>query len=677
VPNALAEALAAAGIELIGDLASLVPDGEEVLTPIHGAGRPIPPGRVAIGGRVRRRWSVVRPDGVTSHAIVQGAGPAGLIWEHTPSVLRDTALGALPPDARVVVVGEWSGGALHDPEVVALAAGETSEGDDRRTVRLATYLGVDGRLIRAGVSALAGPLGRLRDPLPADVVAAAKLEAPGEAIAGIHLRGAAGSRRRLAFEEAFLLQLGLSWPRFVGPRERGVAHPLQHALLARLAPAFGLTLSDAEALAFEDVKRDLRRSTPGMRILSGSADVAARLAIHACVLVAESRAQVLVVCPDATSAEERLTRFEPIFREAGLVAKALVGEPSRATREALRRGEIHAVFAGIDTRPDDLEWRRLGLIAAFERPPFGGTLRRLSADARSGRPDLLIVPGETVPWATAIAAWPALDVSAISPRRSPLHVEVAPAAARAGVYARAAARAPRDQVLVTFPQVGGTDAVDLRDAIRLVRALESDGFAGKRIALYHGSMARDERARVAEDVLHHRVDVVVATTRYEEGGPLGGIGAVLVEQAQGEDPARVRQLMGVPRGPASWLALILGDDAAAPAWMAVLSEPRFEVATGGPPVPQLRWAGDDAIGWEARGAAHELLAEDPGLRRSPELARQVRDRWSDWFPAPVEAEAAETEGEDTDDEGGWPCPIPDVPAVAGEKKRRRRRKKKR
>ncbi len=671
LPGPLAEALLGAGLEFVSDLATLVPEGEEVLSPIHGAGRPIPPGRVAVGGRVARRWAVASPRGTTAFAILTGADRATLQWVDTPRQLQDLALAALVPNSRAVVVGHWEGGVLREPEVVHPGGGD-NEPEDRRTVRLAAVTGIEARLFRAALHLLTGALGRLREVLPAELVSAAGLIPHGEALTGVHLRGSAEGRRRLAFEEALLLQLALAWTRFSGARERGISHPLQHTLLARVAAQLGLGLSDEAALAFEDVKRDLRRSASGMRVVSGSTEIGARLALHACILVAESRAQVFVACPDSVTAEERLTEMEPALREAGFVARCFVGEPSRANREALRRGEIHVVFAAPDSVPVDLEWRRLGLVVVFERAPFGGLTRQVATDGRAGRPDLLVVAGSSVSWATAVLAWPGFDVTHLAVARRPVHLEIAPATHRAGVYARAAARAPQEQVLVTFPLVGGSDALDLRDGLRLVRALESDGFSGTRVALYHGSMSREERTRVAEDVALHRVDVVVATTRYEEGGPLGRITAVLVEQAQSEDPSRVRKLVGIPRGPGAWVALIHGDDAPSPSWMTGLTEEPRTSAVG---APQLRWAGDDAIGWEARRVAHELLLEDPGLRRLPELARQIRERWSEWFPRAEDA--AEGEGDDPEDDGAIPCPVPEGIAAGGEKKRRRRRRKKR
>src|SRR6185503_441168 len=136
-----------------------------------------------------------------SFALLKGAGTIALRWESTPVILRTAVLSVLAADRRAVLVGDWDGSDLREPELVALAEDSASDADDRRVVRLARYHGLDGRLVRAAVMALAGPLGRLRETLPAEIVAAARLIPAGEAIAGLHLRGSSEARRRLALEE--------------------------------------------------------------------------------------------------------------------------------------------------------------------------------------------------------------------------------------------------------------------------------------------------------------------------------------------------------------------------------------------------------------------------------------------------------------------------------------------
>jgi RecG-like helicase len=693
VPGTLCAILSAAGLEVVGDLASLAPEAEEILQPVHGAGREIPPGRVAVGGRVRRRWSVLSPDGTrVDHAILHGAGRLDARWgPDVPAALRDAWLADLTPDARVILAGSWtSEGVLVDAEPVT--------GDDRHVVHLPIYRGVDARFVRAAVGRMSPSLLRVRDPVPADVLARASLGSLGEALVDAHLRGSArpAARRRLAFDEALLVQLGLGYARFQAART-GIAHPLQHTLVARLSTGSGLDpLDDALAAAFEDIKRDLRRALPMMRLLDGlPGPERGTLAFLAAILVAESRSQVLVISPDAASADQRLALFEPVLREAGLVGRAFAGELGKPARDAIRRGETHILCGGPELLDQGIEFRRLGLVIVFERPPYGEVVRRI-AEGRVGRPDLLVIPWTAVDPATVAGAWPQLDVTRVpGPALAQPEIEIFPASRRTEAYARAAAavRAQR-QALVAFPVVDGVDAVDLRDAARVVRALEAEAFGGMRVALFHGSMSRDDRARVYDDFRHHRLDVLVTTAPLEEGPSAPAVSAVVVDHAEDESPLRIRRLLASLLGRDPWMGLVV-PDAPSPALVAALEALRkpdpgnhevFRPADArlDPPRPAWRWIDLDAPQewWAGRSAAQAILADDPGLRRntgSSDLARWARDRWPDWFPAPLESEVATAEDDDaeSDEEAGWPCPIPEGAPTAGERRRRRRKRKRR
>ncbi|MEQ1505036.1 MAG: hypothetical protein ABMB14_22575, partial [Myxococcota bacterium] len=128
VPD-LAEAFAAASIETVRDLVLRRPAVAETLTPIHGAGREIPDGRAAAGGRIRASYTVYRGSAVAGRwSVVVGAGPLRVRWaEPAPEGWREV-------DRRVVVAGTYGDGALLDAELASA---------DDRGVRLASW-GIPG-----------------------------------------------------------------------------------------------------------------------------------------------------------------------------------------------------------------------------------------------------------------------------------------------------------------------------------------------------------------------------------------------------------------------------------------------------------------------------------------------------------------------------------------------------
>jgi ATP-dependent DNA helicase RecG len=656
---ALLAAFAEEGVETVADLLLLPPIDEEVLRPVHGAGRDIPAGRVAVGGRVRRRWTVFAPGRVRTEVWLQGAGPLRAVWR-TP--VATSAIEALVPGHRVVLVGDLE---VSGAESVLFDAEPGSA--DGQTVRLARYgvEGVDDRAVRQCVARVLPEIDRIRDPLTREVIERTGLPSLDEALRDLHTLGSArpAARRRLAFDEALLVQLGLAAPRFQATRERGIAHGVLHGLASRTCQFGEFSLNDAQQLALEDIKRDLKHPAPMLRVVTGEAGAGKGIvAMLSAIMVAESKSQVLYVTPDAVSAELRYLFAEPSLREVGLVGRLVVGDPPRAQRDAIRRGEVHVIFGSCDLLERDLEFRRLGLVIGEESLTFGRVPARI-AMMRAPRPDLLVLSSTPVPSAVLLSAYGDHDLSVIDPpvtRARPAGT-VFTDERRKEAYREAAERLQIGrQAWVLFPMLqGGMDALDVREARRVVEALESEAFQGRRVALFHGAMTRDERWRAYDDFRHRRSDVLVATAPIEDGPPIPSATVAVIEQADRMGWHRLQRIRGhlAAAGAEAHCAYVLGQlpDAegarqvemvasGVDGWAIGEQEQRDRgleemLAREVPSAARLRWldpsSDRDLLIW-AREEAHRMLEEDPGLRRNDhvDVARALRDRWEDLLSIP-------------------------------------------
>lgn len=677
------EALMAAGLNAVLDLLELIPTGEEHLRPVHGAGRPLPVGeRVAVGGRVRLRVSVLHPDGRREdEVLLHGAGPLRVRLNNP--IVR-AAIDAGLVDGRAIFVGQT----LDVDGVVSLTDPEIAVGDGKQGVRLQHYgvPGVDDRVIRALMRLALAALPRVRDPIPADLVARVGLLPRGEALHALHTAGLArpDARDRVVFDELLLAELGLAAERFQDQRERGHAHTLLHGTGARLCAAADITLSDNQALVLEDIKRDLHQATAMQRVVVSDAGVGrGLLTLLTVCMVCEGRAQVMVLAASAAEAEHRFLFTEPLLREAGLTAKLVTGELSRGMRDAVRRGDVHVVFATHELMQQSLEWRKLGLVIAWEDPPWGAAVTWL--EGVKPRPDLLIYPSMPVAPEVLLAAYPRCEVSRLDDSGGMrVKARIVSEADREATYQRAADAISRgEQVIVVFPTISGQDALTPAEAMRVVRALGDGALLGRRVALFHGSMPADERQQLWSDFRHRRYDALVATAPIEEAPTAPGVSHVVVEQADRVEVARLPRLVGqLSRGErAGYLVLVIGDHAAEAdreRLQALVDAPdgasfgRAElerrgiaalVATSSSNMPAWREVdlARDGNAWlRARMEAHAILAADARLRR-PEhaaLATQVCAHWARLWPDRADA-----------------CPIAPPVDEQGSRRRRRRRRR--
>ncbi len=677
-PLPVAEALSERGVETVLDLLLLRPTGSEVMAPIQGAGRKFDAGAAAMSGRVLCRSTHLGADGSRNPRIrLMGAGRADVALD-SRAVVEE-----LSPGTKATFVGTW------EPDVGTLTAAEEVPQPSNNEVRLQSYgiKGVDDRDVRSIIARLLPHLATVRDPLPGQVAARAGQIGLREALVQLHTRGGDAKKAllRLGFDEALYAHIGLAWRRYHTSRDRGTPVGVLHSLAGRLVARTTFNLSDEQQIAMEDIKRDLLRSTPMCRILTGEVGVGkGTVALQAAVSVAENKGQVMMLAPDAAGAVQRFVFAAPLLREAGLIGRLVEGEISESMRDALSRGEVHVLFGSLDLLDQKIDFRRLGLVIAEERGDWGRALQACE-QLHSPRPHTLLITSTPVGAVVSMTAYSTADWTVLaSGSRKRVSVSVHLAAQRKEAYARAsAAVSAGQQVVVAFPLINGEDALGLRDAMSVVRALEDEHFSGSRVGLFHGAMSRDERRRAYADFEQRRLHVLVATTSIEDAPQLGNVSVVLVEQADRVDLGRLQRIGGFIAGSdhEPEAVLVVGeanaDFEARFAYVerasdgfsindAVVADDLVgNIAEGSAPQPTfvfLDLAVDRDVIWRARRLAHDLLANNPDLRNgwAADVGRWVRDRWRHLWPDAPE---------------DWVCPVQEGGGGQGRKRRRRRRRK--
>ena len=673
--------LADAGVNTVAELLLTAPARETVPGPVHGAGRPLPEGPVAIGGRVRARvtrWSPA-PDGPQPHAtiVLHGAGRLEVAWE---GALDSFTLRRMTRDARVVVTAEV------DAEGVARHGrmGVAHHGPGHRPIYhpdpltdAAWGLAIDRLLPHAESLGDLWPAG-VRDALGlAPLARVATSFAHGEAT-----HPDATAVDRLAFDRSACVQLGRAHARYDRAASvRGVAHTLHHRgmvqleLDGRLAPA-----SERVSAALEAIKRDLRGPAPMARVVMGD-DLRGvdEVTLRTILLVAEARSQVLVVGPDLPSTLLLFERFGGYIERAGLRTLLLAGEPRPTDAEALRKGDLHVVFAGPGVLEQPPEVRRLGMIVVVEQTEHGGPTLRARGTRRPAPHVLTLVRGE-LDAATLWQAFPSADVTRM----------VAPGAQRPSVLP--AAEAEREQTyralaadvaeglgaVVAFPmRRDGGDLMGRRELEHLADSLSAQVFGGEPVGVLHGAMAGEERTRLLKMLRQRRRSIVVSTLPIEVLAEPGRDLAIVVEHADRMDLSRVlalrafagaggrlRPILGAEPSDSARAAFARLVDGASDAAALAAHGAAVGVSPGLPVDPVPAWVSALSVDRlvQARALAHRILAADPDLSAPTHAAALAR----------AHALWPEAMGEEP------PCPLP-APRTArgagpGRRKRRRRRK---
>lgn len=639
-----------------------------------------PEGPVVVRGTVKARYTRFTP-GVRRYEVLLGhdKGDVACRW-----------VGEVPPEVLAARAGAELGlcGQLEvDEERPVLLEGEPLGIDGRGGDWFPRYgiPGVDDALVRAGVrAALRKHADTLQDHLAPEILERHRLVALGQALRDVHFPSNASrkGRSRLGFDELLQVQLGVALLRQRERRERGVANPISHVLVSQAHGMAGWHFTDEQEAAYDDIRRDLRRSQPMARLLQGDVGVGKHAVVQAAMLtVAEGKHQALFLSPDALSAEHRYLFAESFYKSVGIEPMLLTGAPTRAQAEQIKKGEALVIYGTHALARDVPTFRKLGLVVYEEQGTYGAA-DIAPFEVQGQRPDLLVFTPTPVPSALSLNLYGQLAMTVIG-NGVARGVDTASydAGQRQDAYgvARAAIEAGQ-QVMIVFPVIRGQDLLSPSEARRLAEVLASDTFPGAKVGIFNGGMSREERFRAYDDFQHRRTDVLLATTYVEHGPIVPNASVMIVEQAQQFDLVRLHRLRGhVGQG---WrrgqCLLVVGDDPRAEARHNIelllketdgfriaeldLRHRGIEAALGdrAADAPDFAWADpvqERDLLVKTRQEAVRLLNADPGLKRRTNraLLNLVRARF----------------GEETIPDGGAAPP----PGSAGDGGRRRRRRR--
>ena len=675
VGPAIAEKLQAKGLRTVGDLLLNLPRRyEDRRTPRTVAEAPLGERSVIAGKIVKAQEARARRRRLEVLVRDESGGTLVCIWFH----YRPSFLQRFPLHAQVLVSGEvrqgYRGGGkvMHHPDIELLSAsGEPSGlGDDDSFGRVVpVYSDIEGlppRTFRRLAKRAVGEYARfVEDLLPEPVRRRRRLLTLQEALGEAHFperfadelaRGLPGGqpRRRLAFEELFLVQLGLALRRRGVKVEPGIAFRALPEAIDRIVSALPWPLTGAQQRAVGTIADDMRKPEPMNRLLQGDVG-SGKTAVALCAarLAVEDGYQAALMAPTEILAEQHARSLRALLRGSQVHVELVSGSLSQREREhasrLLRSGTAQIVVGTHALAEEATTFHKLGLVIIDEQHRFG-VMTRASLMSKGHRPDVLVMTATPIPRTLQLTLYGDLDASVLDelpPGRTPIATKVYRDAAREKAYevVRRELRAGR-QVYVVLPLVEESEKlVDLKAATKERDRLAMEVFPDVSIGLVHGRQSAAERTEEMERFRRGETKILVATTVIEVGVDVANATVMLIEHAERFGLSQLHQLRGrVGRGAArSYCLLLTGISGAEWAPVArqrlrVMEETTdgFRIAekdlelrgpgeflgtrqSGMPDFAVAELARDQIILKEAREEAFALVEEDPDLHR-PENA---------------------------------------------------------
>ena len=674
VPPRLVEGLNKKGLERVGDLLFLLPRTYEDRRRLSTL-RELRPGErgVAVGTVRMARDLMIRPGKRGFQAVLADeTGSIALTWFQSGPWMKSR----VPVGKRLIVSGELratpGGREMVHPEIEPADEGS---GPSLHTGRIVpVYPGFERheqRQVRALVARVAAMhLGAVEDPLPEELRRRLALPSLGEALARIHQPGSdedlasledhrSPAHRRLAFDELFLLHLGMALRRQGVKHEPGIAFQVDGDRLAKARALLPFTLTRAQARAVAEIGRDMARPEPMHRLLQG--DVGSgktAVAAVAAALAVENGWQVALMAPTEILAAQHHATFARVLGKAGvevtLVTGSGTGSEKRRAREAVESGRARVVVGTQALIQEGIAFEKLGLVLIDEQHRFG-VLQRQALGHKGRRPDVLVMTATPIPRTLAMTLYGDLDLSVLDelpPGRTPITTRVATANRQPEVWEAVELELRKGrQAYVLYPLVEASEKIDLADATRGAEELQAR-WSHRRVQLLHGRLKQEEKDAVMAAFRRGEVDVVVCTTVVEVGVDVANASVMVIQNAERFGLSQLHQLRGrVGRGAAASFCYLLPSFASGPDARTrlevleqstdgfVIAEKDLELRgpgeflgtrqSGLPELSVANLARDQALSAVAAEEAKAIAAADPRLRR-PEhqgLLRALEERW--------------------------------------------------
>jgi ATP-dependent DNA helicase RecG len=524
--------------------------------------------------------------------VVDGASRLDCTWFNM-SYLQDR----IKPGMRIRVEGKLSkhmgGLQLVNPkwEVLPVAGDEPAPRDEvYQPVYPASERAPSAAIHQAILAVLDDALPLIEDHLPPAYRQERDLVQLDQAYRLVHAPQTEGDfargRRRLAFDELLMLQLGVHLKR-AHLRQSLSATPLVHSetLDSRIRALVPFQLTEAQNHVVHEVIADLTKPTPANRLIQG--DVGAGktiIALYGMLMAAASGHQAALMAPTEILAEQHYKSITSILANSPhsrVNVRLLTGATPAAERKAILKGLIaepgstrvdllvgtHALLT------ESVRFSSLAVAIIDEQHRFGVAQRarlRTSATVDDGTgdaktPHVIVMTATPIPRTLAITLFGDLDISTVRglpPGRKPITTRVVKHDKRAAVYAFVKERLDAgEQAFIVAPAIEDAGNAAAKSVKTLLKELESGLLSGCRLAMMHGKLSPATREDLMQKFRSGEIQALIATTVIEVGVDVPNATVMVIEDADRFGLAQLHQLRGrVGRGDRPSVCALLASD---------------------------------------------------------------------------------------------------------------------
>lgn len=377
------------------------------------------------------------------------------------------------------------------------------------------------------------------------------------------------ARRRLIFEELFLLQLSfaLRWSERKG--KRGIPMKVRGPLTKMFLEHLPFQLTEGQKQALEEIEKDMQSSKPMNRLLQGEVGSGKTvLAAYAMLAAVQSGHQAALMAPTEILAEQHFLVLREMLKDLPVKIGLLTSGTRSATRsrllEELEGGSLNLLIGTHALLEERVCFRKLGLVVIDEQHRFGVLQRKILME-KGQSPDVLVLTATPIPRSLALTFYGDYDLSLVKglpPGRQSIITYLVHSGREEAVFNFLRREVEKGrQAYIVCPLIDEKEeASAIQAAKALKERLEKDIFPDMRLGLLHGRLNANEKDQVMASFRKGEIQILVSTTVIEVGIDVANASVMVIWDADRFGLAQLHQLRGrIGRGPYKSYCILMAN----------------------------------------------------------------------------------------------------------------------